>query len=113
VIQVWESTEKRGRGQPPTTGEYRQIAEAKKAVNDEEERELYLAMKARTLTMEETLAILRKAHLDPEDVVEKAMLNPTPDIASKGKRRRKSSAFPKSVTIFRVLFKGHCGCLLP
>jgi len=62
VVQVWGSTERRRRGRPPTTGEYREITEAKKAVNDEKERELRLAMEARAYSMEETLAILRRSH---------------------------------------------------
>jgi len=83
VTQVWGQAEKRGRGRPPTTGEYREIAEAKKAVNDERERELRLAMEARTYNMEETLAILRKSHLDPEETAEGATLDPTADLASR------------------------------
>jgi len=83
VAQVWERTERRGRGRPPTIGEYRAIAEAKKAVNDEKERELQLTMESRILDMAETLAILRKSRLNPEDTAEEATLDPTADIASK------------------------------
>jgi len=52
VTKVWdESSEpdiRERRGRLPITGEYRKLAEAKKAVNDEKERELRLDMEART-----------------------------------------------------------------
>jgi len=79
VAEVWDQPEKRGRGRPPTTGEYRNIAEAKKAVNDDKERELRLAMEAKAYSMEETMAILRKSHLFPEETAEEAALQPTAD----------------------------------
>jgi len=55
------------RGRPPTTGEYVQLAAAKKAVNDERERERRLERETRTYEMEEE----NLAH------------NPTGDIASR------------------------------
>jgi len=54
-------------GRPPTTGEYVKLAETKKAANDEKERERHLEMEGRIYSMEETLDILRRARLDPED----------------------------------------------
>jgi len=51
VTKAWEESEpepdiRERRGRPPITGEYRKLAEAKKAANDERERELRLEMEA-------------------------------------------------------------------
>jgi len=83
ATQTWEVPEKRGRGRPPTTGEYRNIIETKKALNNERQRELRLAQEEKVTTMEDTLKLLRRAHLDPEDTAEKAKLDLTADIASR------------------------------
>jgi len=83
ITDNWTVPEKRGRGRPPTTGEYQKLAEAKKAANDERERENRLAMESKVYSMEETLKILRKAKMDPEDVADQQKLAPTGDVASK------------------------------
>jgi len=70
-------------GRPPTTGQYCKLAENKKALNDEIERERRLEMEGRMFSMEETLDILRKARLDPDDRMDEASLAPTADLASK------------------------------
>jgi len=69
-------------GRPPTTGEYVKLAEKKKAVNDEIERERRLELERRVFSMEETLDILRRARLDPEDKMEEASLALTADLAN-------------------------------
>jgi len=73
------------RGRPPTTGEYIRLAESKKAVNDEKERELRLEREAKNFDMAEALQILRKGKLFPEDTAEEAALAPTADIASQAR----------------------------
>jgi len=70
------------RGRPPTTGEYSGLAEAKKAVNDEREREIRLERESRIMEMSEALQILNKAKLFPEETAEEAANTPTADIAS-------------------------------
>jgi len=71
------------RGRPPTTGEYVKLAAAKKAVNDERERERRLEREARTFEMSEILDILRSSKLYPEEEAEHLAHNPTGDIASR------------------------------
>jgi len=73
---------KRGRGRPITTGLYRDITAAKKAYNDERERELRIEMEARIFDMRETLEILKRSKCDPEESAEKAAMDPTPDLAN-------------------------------
>jgi len=58
------------------------VAAAKKAVNDERERELNLEQQAKIQSMEDTSAILKKAKLSPEEAAEKGRLAPTADLAS-------------------------------
>jgi len=70
------------RRRTPTIGQYCGLAEAKKTTNDERERELRLENEVRIIDMVETLDILRKAHLDPEDEKEKVVHVPTADITS-------------------------------
>jgi len=47
-------------GCPPTIGEYVRLAEAKKAANDERERELRLEREVRTFSMAENFEILKR-----------------------------------------------------
>jgi len=70
------------RGRPPTTGQYCKLAENKKAFNDEKEREHRLELERRVFSMEETLDILKKARLDPEDKMDEASLAPTAVLAN-------------------------------
>jgi len=70
-------------GRPPTTGEYIGYAEAKRAANEERERELRLEREVSIFSTEEALDLLKKGRLFPEDHIEEAKLNPTADIASR------------------------------
>jgi len=71
------------RGRPPSTGEYVQLAAARKAANDERERERRLEMETRTFEMSEILGILKSSRLNPDSDAEKLEHNPTCDIASR------------------------------
>jgi len=82
MAEKWKVPEKRGRGRPPSTGAYQGLAEAKRAANDEKERENRLALESRLLNMEETVNILKRSKMDPEDVTEQQKLAPTGDVAS-------------------------------
>jgi len=81
-LGVEEPSVKRGPGRPITTGEYSGRAAAKKALNDEREREINLELQARTQSMEDTRTILRRSKLYPEESAEKGKMVPTADLAS-------------------------------
>jgi len=90
-----ENPRKRGRGRPPTTHEYVGLAEAKKAYNDEIERERRLELEAKKFSMAEIMDILLKAHLDPVETTEEAILRRRTLPAASERPNRRSSGSPR------------------
>lgn len=72
------------RGRPPTTGEYVNLAEAKKALNEQKKIEALLEWekKVNAMTPEQ---LLSNMGIDLENAVENMKQNPTADVASRAR----------------------------
>jgi len=81
--------ERKGKpGRPSTTGDYLARAEAQKAFSDEKEREIKLEIESRTYNMAETLKILKKSRLNPQDTAEEAHYSPRQISGARSGRRK-------------------------
>jgi len=84
------------RGRSPTTGKYVGLADVKRKVNDEREREIQLEREQQNFELAEALELLKKGHLFPEETAEETA--PTADIANEAQRKAQAEVVRISKT---------------